>query len=32
MCSHGYFYQGTEMQTRATLKGLFILLNNVTFH
>ena len=21
MCSHGYFYQGNEKQTRATLKG-----------
>ena len=25
MCSHGYFYQGNEKQTRATLKGHYCL-------
>lgn len=25
MCSHGYFYQGNEKQTRATLKGHYYL-------
>ena len=32
MCSHGYFYQGNEKQTRVTLKGQYCLYYSTMSH